>query len=183
MNKHEGIVRTLEFPQIHKIELGGLPPEHKRIQEWGWVKIHDLMSCLSFLDGMRVNSAKDVFARYGLACNKEGDHALLTWVTTEGYVVDSQEEPPFTSDRVIHIPAGWAKRIIRLANSGVVKLTTSPSEFPVIDSDFNEIKGEKEIIHQRVGHKVNGEKIIVLFNGETRGGTTTEAITITKFNC
>jgi len=182
MNTYDGIVRTLQFPSIHKIELCGLPPEHTHMKDWGWVNIHDLRGCLSFLDtGLRASCAKDIFDRYGLACNKEEDYALFTWITENGYVVDSREEPPFDSAR-IHVPSGWAKRILKLANSGIVRLTSSPTKAPKRDSFGHEIEGETEIIHQRVGHKTNGEKIIVIFNGES-GRTTDEARVIARFNC
>ncbi len=181
MNEIDATIGTMRRPSIHNLKLPDLPQEHRRMQEWGWVKIHDLAECLpDIVENFSIqNRAEEVFHRYGLICDKEEDEALFTWVYPEinGYVFKSDELPPFGGREGIFVPAGWANRAISLAESGIVRLTTSPEEFTINE----QLAFRKVWIHQIIGHKVNGEKVVVALPGEF-AGTTDEAPCILHLN-
>jgi hypothetical protein len=178
---------TKIHPAIFRLKINGIRDEDRHMENWGWVKLPQLNDCLMDIfrsGGLSVQDIMEdvfeIFRRYGLLCNREGDKPLFTWVSYRSYAIDSESLPPVGLDTCI--PAGWAKRILRLVekDNKILRVTSSPHV-------WHEEKGPQRgglfmkmpapylgpfMRHQLIGHPQNGHPWVLCFNGE--GGSTTK---------
>jgi len=161
-------------------------PEDMVMGTWGWMQLREVYWSLAHLHHRAglpeiPPDPYEIFRRYGLLCNRHEDTALFTWATFMEYERDVASFPP--NRWHIYIPAGWGKRILRIAGSGIIKLSVVPHVtheisrpptlacFGFVMETHPPIHGPF-VKHQLIGHKLQREQTVVLLNGE--GGSTTE---------
>lgn len=182
----------LAYPPIYNLAITGLPEYNAQLCFWGWVDLGDLTRCINYLLSKKqiteTIKPADIFTRYGLVCGRDVDQPQFTWVKEYEYAINSTEPPDNPLN--CYIPAGWAERVIKLANSGILKVTSSPAVIHQTVGEAPQVgrwafPGPTKHItflgpfvrHQVMGHKHDGTKCIVSMGEGSQ--TTQEAPSMT----
>lgn len=175
---------NLQNPRVVGLEIEGILSKDLRILNWGWVYLPELFEILQriFHSDLAtkdiMHTPSEVYRRFGLLCNRDGAHPLLTWVGKDKYLVDGPEEPPYDQ---VYIPAGWSDRVIRVVSGDekIINVTTEPYSYADDRENFRQLDISYKsrlgpfLRHQLVGTSVSGIRAILGFGKEPIGSTDT----------
>ena len=173
---------SITHPEIVELKIGGLRAEHAHIEKWGWVHVPDMFTILRRIFRTELgqydifHTPMEIFDRFGLLCNRDGNKPLFTWVRQNEYMVDGNDHP---HDDSAYIPAGWWKRIRELVVSRqkIVKVTTEIHVYNWETDGLEQVDACTRsrlgpfFRHQLVGTDVGGEKTILRVGHEAASPT------------
>ena len=127
-------------PETCKIYIPGIRDEDRRILEWSWVCLSDLLRVVNGLviqGGNRtvpsLSIPHDFFARYGLLAGHDDDgKAIITWYGGMCYGVGCwpEEIPNHLASSMIFIPSLLSNSVIELVSHGIVSVSSRPCPDP-----------------------------------------------------
>ncbi len=173
------------FPAIYSRKVTGLGHELDALaSKYGWceiIELGEIMRCIFRELGagewkdLSFGTNEDIFDRYGwlnVIDNAAAREPHVSWMQFNAIELYGNRPPAPTSPYGLEIPAGWVKKILKVVNHGVVRVTCVEAprpeilvgDKPFVSRNFHGDVCENGVIREKaykINHSAAGQLMLI----------------------